>query len=156
MAVRMSYPARFALVAALFATPALVSCLPSTGGGTGSSSGGSTSKTPQTTPPVIDSLDLSSPAAVNGAFYVISGSITYHDDDDVIESGAVYVPVIGKTIPVTIPPEDQQSFGAGIPFAFQVSDDVPLGGAGPTTFIVTLTNKSGAVSAGITATVDLQ
>jgi hypothetical protein len=157
MAVRMTSFARlgpFALV--LTFTPALASCWPTGGGTTGSSSGGGKVTTPQTTPPVIDSLDLASPAAINGAFYVITGSITWHDADDVIESGSVYVPVIGKAIPVTIPPEDQISLGAGIPFGFQVSDDIPLGGAGPTTFIVTLTNKSGAVSVGWQATVDLE
>lgn len=112
---------------------------------------------PQTAPPVIDSLDLASPALVSadGAFYVISGSVTYHDDDDVIESGGVYVPVIGKTIPITIPPEYQTAIGAGIPLSFQVSDDIPLTHAGPTSFVVTFTNKSGAVSTGWNATVDL-
>jgi hypothetical protein len=51
---------------------------------------------------------------------------------------------------------DQQSAEYGIPFSFQVSDDVPLGGAGPTSYIVTLTNKSGAVSQPIEESIDLQ
>lgn len=151
MAVRMPPSVRLAFALSLLG---LAGCWP-TGGEKGGSSSGGTASVPQTSPPVIDSLDLPGSLSPEGAYYVARGSITYHDNDDVIESGAVYVPVIGKTIPVTIAPEDQQSFGAGIPFQFQVSDDIPLGGAGPTSFIVTLTNKGGAVSVGWNVTIDL-
>ncbi len=48
-------------------------------------------------------------------------------------------------------PAYQQSSGNGVPFGFQVSDDVPLGGAGPTTFLVTLTNSSGVASLSVYA-----
>jgi hypothetical protein len=128
---------------------------PPTGGSTSSSSGGTTAA-PQTDAPVIDALNMPASVSESGNLYYIAGSITWHDDDDVVVSGAVDIPVIGKTIPVTIPPEDQQSTAYGIPFAFQVSDDVPLGGAGATTYIVTLTNKSGAVSQPLDESIVLQ
>jgi hypothetical protein len=129
---------------------------PPTGGSSSSSGGGTTATIPDTDPPVIQALDMPAAVTPTGAYYVVQGSITFSDDDDVVVSGGVYIPVIGKTIPVSIPPQDQVSNGYGTPFAFQVSDDVPLGGAGPTTYIVTLTNKSGAVSAGYQESIDLQ
>jgi hypothetical protein len=140
---------------ALALSPSLACGWPPTGG-SGSSSGGGAATEAQTDPPVIQSLDMPASVSPMGAYYVVQGSITFSDDDDVVVSGGVYIPVIGKTIPVTIPSEYQQSNGYGTPFAFQVSDDVPLGGAGPTTYIVTLTNKSGAVSAGYQDSIDLQ
>jgi hypothetical protein len=129
---------------------------PPTTGGSGSSSGGGSTAVPQTDAPVIDAINMPASVAESGNLYIVQGSITWHDDDDVVVSGAVYIPVIGKTIPVTIPSDYQQSDEYGIPFGFQVSDDVPLGGAGPTTYTVTLTNKGGAVSQAVQESIDLQ
>jgi hypothetical protein len=128
---------------------ALTACNWPTIGGSGSGSSGSSGNTaaPQTDPPVIDALNMPASVSESGAVYVIQGSITYHDDNDVVVSGSVFIPVIGKTIPVTIDPAYQTTAGYGVPFGFQVSDDVPLGGAGQTSYTVTLTNKSGATSA---------
>jgi hypothetical protein len=138
-------------------TPGFAACgWPPTGGSGSSSGGGGAATAAETDPPVIQALDMPASVSPTGAYYVVQGSITFTDDDDVVVSGGVYIPVIGKTIPVTIPPEFQGSSGYGTPFAFQVSDDVPLGGAGPTTYVVTLTNKSGAVSAGYQESIDLQ
>jgi hypothetical protein len=125
-------------------------------GSSGSSGGTGNTAAPQTAPPVIDALDMPPSVSESGAFYVIQGSITYHDDDDVVVSASVHIPVIGKTIPVAIDPAYQTSAEYGIPFAFQVSDDVPLGGAGPTSYSVTLINKSGAQSQPFQETIDLQ
>lgn len=121
-----------------------------------SSSTGSTASAPATDPPVIQEIDTSQTVTENGAYYDIYFSVTYSDDDDVVVSAAVYVPVIGKTIQIPIPASLQQSSGAGIPLGFQVSDDIPLGGAGETNFQVTLTNSAGVVSTAYTMTIDLE
>jgi hypothetical protein len=115
--------------------------------------GTGTGAVPTTTPPVIDSLDMEASASAVNDVYTVIGSITYHDDDDVVVTVEVTVPVIGKTL--TIPVTDPSSEGAGEPFEFNLSADPPLGGAGPTNYSVVLVNKSGAVSAPYAATVDL-
>jgi hypothetical protein len=133
---------------------ALVACWPTTGGDGGSGSS-SAAPTATTDPPVIQSLDMNGGAItpVNDTYTVV-GSITYEDDDDVVSTVQVNVPVIGKTY--SIPVADPASTAAGEPFYFTVSADPPLGGAGPTNYIVTLVNKSGAISAGVEKSMDLE
>ncbi len=160
MALRMPSPTRRVPLVALASVAVLVpasslACFDATTAGSGSGTG-TTGSVPSTSPPVIGEIDVPVAVTATGAYYIIDGSITYSDSDDVVTSGAVQVPVIGKTIPIAIAPQFQQMQGNGIPIQFQVSDDIPLGGAGPTTFIVTLTNSAGATSAPYDLTIDLQ
>ena len=155
MALRMQHlrvvAASSAALALLVLAPACA--WPPTSSGSGSTTGTGSGSVPATDPPVIDSLDMSASAsAVNGT-YTVFGSITYHDDDDVVVSAQVYVYVTGKTL--TVPVTDPESMAAGVPFSFNLSADVPLGGAGPTNYTVTLTNKSGVVSQPYAETVTL-
>jgi hypothetical protein len=118
-----------------------------------STSGASGGTAPTTDPPVITSLNMSASASATNDSYTVFGSISYSDDDDVVVSAQVHVYVTGQTL--NIPVDDQESNAYGVPFSFNLSADPPLGGAGPTDYTVTLTNKGGAVSAGIEETVDL-
>jgi hypothetical protein len=131
-------------------------CWPTVGSG-GSSSGSGAAAAPQTDPPVITSLDMTASASPVGAVYPIDGSITFTDDDDIVVSVQVYVYVIGKTYSFPVDAADQVPAVTPVtlPFSFTLSDDVPLGGAGPTNYTVTLVNKSGAMSEPVEATVDL-
>jgi hypothetical protein len=125
---------------------------PPTSSNTGSSGAGG-SAVPTSDPPILDALNMSATALVSGSEYIISGSITFHcDDDGVVSEILVNVPVIGKTITVTV---NDQSSAVGEPFTFQLPDDVPLTGAGATTYIVTLVTKDGAKSTPADESVDL-
>jgi hypothetical protein len=136
-------------------------CWPTAGSGSSTSSGSGTA-TPQTDPPVIDSLDMSqSPTFANNT-YTVFGSVTFEDDDDVVVSANVYVYVTAKTYNIAITPADLASEGTSVPtpmtpsLSFPLTADPPLGGAGPTNYSVTLVNKSGAKSQAIEESVDLQ
>ena len=151
---------RYPLLAlSVFVAPvalASAACWPPThGNGTSSSSSSNNNSggsTPATDPPVIQSLNLNASATNQGAIYEIDGVITFTDDDDVVVSFNVEVPVLGKTYNF---PTSEQMSGYGVPISFTVSSDVPLTSAGPTQFVITLINKSGAKSTPVAATVDL-
>jgi hypothetical protein len=126
---------------------------PPTSSNTGSSSTG-TASVPTGDPPILDALNMSATALVSGSEYVVTGSITFHcDDDGVVSEILVNVPVIGKTITVTV---NDEASAVGQPFTFQLPDDVPLTGAGATTYIVTLVTKGGAQSTPADESVILQ
>jgi len=121
----------------------------------GSSGGPPPSGSPTTDPAVVTSLDMSPSAMIDNGSYLVAGSISYTDDDDVVTAFEVQVPVLGKTY--TFPAlEPYQSEAYGQPLSFTLSADVPLTHAGPTNYYVTLVNKSGAKSTPIMDTVDLQ
>ncbi|HEY2511910.1 MAG TPA: hypothetical protein VGI39_13670 [Polyangiaceae bacterium] len=135
---------------------ASAACWPPTHGNTSSSSSSSNNSggsTPATDPPVIQSLNLNASATNQGAIYEIDGVITFTDDDDVVVAFDVEVPVLGKTY--NFPTSDPSMSGYGVPISFTVSSDLPLTSAGPTQFVITLINKSGAASSPVAATVDL-
>jgi hypothetical protein len=125
-------------------------------GDDGSSPGTSTSWT--TDPPVIQSLNMSESAlgsASTDVQYTVFGSITYSDDDDVVTAFQVEVPVLGHTYTFSLPDPVSTAYGESI--SFPLSTDPPLGGAGPTNYIISLVNKSGSVSApGPEQSVDLE
>jgi hypothetical protein len=144
-----------ALVTVALGMPvALLACWPTTGGTSTSSSGAAV---PTTDPPVIQSLDMDNSALTPSPndTYLINGSITYTDDDDVVTGFQVEIPVIGKTYSF---PADKPyvSTIAGSPISFTVSADPPLGGAGPTTYFLSLVNQGGAVSAASQQSMDLE
>jgi hypothetical protein len=127
--------------------------------GTGDdSSSSSTAPAGTTDPPVIESLNMSESAlgsASTTSTYTVFGSITYADDDDVVTAFQVEVPVLGHTYTFPLPDPVSTAYGESI--SFPLSTDAPLGGAGLTNYIVTLVNKSGAVSAaGPEQSVDLE
>jgi hypothetical protein len=133
----------------------LLACWPTTGGSTSSGNGSTAAALPTTDPPVITDLSMSASVLTptNGV-YTVSGVITYSDDDDVVSKFQVQVPVLGKTY--TFPVDNPVAAGYGEPIAFTLSADAPLGGAGPTNYILTLVNSSGAVSAGVEESMDLE
>jgi len=138
-------PLRLSLAIALGLPLVACSAWPPTSSSTGSS-GTSSAAQPQTDPPVIVSLNMTASALtpVNDQ-YTVYGQITYSDDDDVVTTINVYVPVVGHTY--SFPqPQPYQSDVYGAYFSFPLSADPPLGGAGQTTYEVTLVNASGAVS----------
>jgi len=123
--------------------------------GSGSGSSSSTGPAATTDPPVIQALNMNGGiiTPVNDTYTVV-GSITYSDDDDVVVTVQVDVPVVGHTY--SFPVASPVSTADGEPFQFTVSADPPLGGAGPTNYIVTLVNKSGAISAPVEESMDLE
>jgi len=146
-----------ALAAVAFGMPVVaLACLVPNGKGGSSSGSGTGPATPSTDPPVIQSLNMDNAALYPQAnnMYLVSGTITYADDNDVVSKFQVQVPVIGKTYTFDVP--DPAATAYGQPIAFTVSADPPLGGAGPTNYIVTLVNKSGAVSQGVEESMNLQ
>jgi len=112
------------------------------GGGGNAGTGGAVA--PQGDPPILDALNMVQSAQATGGFYTITGYITFHTDDSyVVTTVLVDVPVIGKTITV---PEPSLATAYGLYFSFQLPDQVPLSGAGATTYIVTLVTNGGAQS----------
>jgi hypothetical protein len=131
----------------------LLACWPTTAGTTTGST--STSALPTTDAPVITDLNMSASILTpTKDMYTITGVITYSDDDDVVVKAEVEVPVLGKTYPFNFANPVSDAFGETI--TFQLSADPPLGGAGPTNYILTLVNASGAVSAGVEESMDLE
>jgi hypothetical protein len=121
----------------------------------GSSGGPPPGGSPMTDPAVVTSLDMTPSATIDNGSYLISGSISYTDDDDVVTAFEVQVPVLGKTYTFpAVQPYQSQAYGQ--PLSFTLSGDVPLTHAGPTNYYVILVNQSGAKSAPTMDTVDLQ
>jgi hypothetical protein len=125
----------------------------SAAGGDGSSS------VPSGTAPsaaVIDEIDLSSNAQANGGYYNIYGSISFHDDHESVHLIRVRVPVLGTGKVFDYSAGDLQQ-ALGLSLDVVVSSDVPLGGAGPTTFEITLVDHDGNESSPpVAKSVDLQ
>lgn len=151
----MDRSTRFFVLVASFASTLglLASCnLPT------DSKNGSTSNPPAgggtlNAPPVIDALQIPEQAVPSGAYYVIQGTIGFHDDDDTVHEVHVRVPVIGKL--VVIPAGDEAKV-ENDPITLQLSADVPLGGRGETELDFSVVDSRGRESTPVKATVVLQ
>jgi hypothetical protein len=137
-----------ALVAVALGVPvaACANWPPSTSNTDGTPSTAATA-TGTTDPPVIVELDMTNSALTAAAndTYTVYGSISYTDDDDVVTGFQVYVPVVGHTYQFSVVGTPVSS-AYGQPISFPLSADPPLGGAGETTYELSLVNGSGAVS----------
>jgi hypothetical protein len=103
---------------------------------------------------VIDEIDLSASAQASGRYYNIYGSISFHDDQEPVHLIRLRVPVIAKTYDYAAG-DVQQALGLSLDLV--VSSDVPLGGAGPTNFQITVVDRDGRESSPpVTKSVDLQ
>jgi hypothetical protein len=123
----------------------------------GTSDGGtSSSRPPASGPPspaVIDAVDLSATASVQGNVYPIYGSITFHDDAGKVRLVRMRVPVIGKVFDYNVG-DIESANGLGIQIT--LSADPPLTSAGDTNLQFTLVDTTGAeTSPPVLKTVDL-
>lgn len=122
--------------------------------GAGASSGGSPGHATAVSPAVIDAVDLSASASIQGNFYPLYGTITFHDDAGKVHLVRMRVPVIGKAYDYAV---GDVSTEIGLPLPFVLSADLPLTAAGPTNLTFTLVDTDGAeTSPPVLKTVDLQ
>lgn len=71
-------------------------------------------------PPVIDNLDIPDTATKEGAAYAVSGTVTYHDDDNIVKTMRIYTPAgaADPTLTVNLPGGGGTSGGATIKVLF--------------------------------------
>ena len=79
-------------------------------------------------PPVIDQLDIPDTASKEGTGYSVSGTVTYHDDDNVVKTMRIYTPAGAKdpTLTVNLPGGGGTSGGAAIKVLFNGAPGVSI------------------------------
>ncbi len=70
--------------------------------------------------PVIDQLDIPDTATKEGTAYSVSGTLTYHDDDNAVKTMRIYTPAgaADPTLTVNLPGGGGSSGGATIKVLF--------------------------------------